>query len=280
MGHVKYKHSLLERLSNRAYLIIALLIVTAVATVVFVTSENQGWANALYAVLCSISWAHCDPNYAWPARIISLVLALCTWTALAVLMEAGVESFMKMEFGGKRMKKKIGEMKDHIIVCGYGALGKTVAEALENEGADYVIIDMDPRILSKLKEMDIPAVEGNALETKVLKEAGADRARLIVTALGTDADNVFLTLTAKEINPDATIATRAFTENAVAKLHRAGADIIVMPEIIGGLELAKEALNLEESHLQKLVSRRLGTFHSKKLPSNPKYGEQTPVAKP
>ncbi len=171
------------------------------------------------------------------------------------------------------MKKKIGEMKDHIIVCGYGALGKTVAEALENESADYVVVDQDQRILNRLKEMDIPTVEGNALETKVLKEAGADKARLIVSALGTDADNVFLTLTAKEINPEITVATRAYTESAVAKLHRAGADIIVMPEIIGGLELAKEALNLEESHIQKLVSRRLGTFHSKKLPSNPKYAE-------
>jgi len=279
MGHVKYRKNLLERVGKRTYLVIALIIITAVATLVFATSQNQGWANALYAALCSISWAHCDPNYAWPAKIISLVLALCTWTVLAVLMEAGVESFMNLEFGGRRMKKKIGEMKNHIIVCGYGALGKTVAEALENEGADYVIIDMDQRVLNKLKEMDIATVDGNALETKVLKEAGAERARLVVSALGTDADNVFLTLTAKEINPEATVATRAFTESAVAKLHRAGAEIIVMPEIIGGLELAKEALNLEESHLQKLVSRKLGTFHSKKLPSNPKYNESQQAPK-
>ncbi len=273
MGYVKYKKSLLRRLGKKAWLAVALLIIAAVSTIVFVAFENYGFSDALYNVLCTISWGHCDPAYAWPTRVVSLVMALSTWTVLAVLMESGVESFMRMEFWGKKMAKKIGEMKNHVVVCGYGALGKTVCEALENEGVDYVVIDSDPRIASKLKEIDVPCIEGNALEAKVLKEAGTEKARLVVAALGTDADNVFLTLTAKELNTNATIATRAYTEGAVAKLHRAGADIIVMPEIIGGLELAKEALNLEESHVQKLVSHRPGTFHPKKLPTHPKYAE-------
>lgn len=274
MGHVKHKKIYLQ-FGKGVWLATALLIIAVISTAVFVAVEKYGVSDALYAVLCSISWAHCSAAYAWPTKLISLVMAFSTWTVLAVLMESGVESFMKIEFGGNRMRRRIDEMRQHVLVCGYGALGKTVAEALENEGVDYVVIDQDPRISARLKDAGVPCVEGSALDLKVLKEAGADKARLFIAALGTDADNVFLALTAKELNPGVMIATRAFTEGAVAKLHRAGADIIVMPEIIGGLELAREALNLEESHVQKLISRRPGTFNPKKLPPNPKYQQPT-----
>ncbi len=122
--------------------------------------------------------------------------------------------------------------------------------------ADFVVVDKDPKAIAYLKAEDIPAIEGDALDAKTLKMAGLQRAKTIISALGSDADNVFLTLTAKEISPTITVATRATTEQSVGKLHRAGAEVIVMPEIIGGLELAKEVLNLSPGEPSKYVSRK------------------------
>ncbi|MCL5011340.1 MAG: NAD-binding protein [Candidatus Marsarchaeota archaeon] len=146
-------------------------------------------------------------------------------------------------------------MKDHYIIAGYGSLGKTVAEVFQNQGVSYVVIDLNPKIVEKLSVQGIKAIEGDALESEILRKAGIEKAKGFIASLGTDSNNVFMTLTAKELNPNITISTRAFTEGAINKLHRAGAELIVVPEIIGGLELARTLLNLEESHIENLISK-------------------------
>ena len=160
-----------------------------------------------------------------------------------------------MEGGKRKMESDIMKMKDHYIIAGYGALGKTVAEVFQNQSLDYVVIDLNAKVVEKLNMQGVKAIEGDALEPDILKKAGVAKAKGLIASLGTDSNNVFMTLTAKELNPNIIISTRAFTEGAINKLHRAGAELIVVPEIIGGLELARTLLNLEESHIQNLISK-------------------------
>lgn len=261
MGLVKIKLQKLK--TNRKNVLIAFLVgVVVLSTLTLAFGEKYNIVDAAYNTLCSVSWAHCNPAYELPGRVVTLVLALTTWTVLAVLVESGVESFLKG--GGIGMQRKIDGMKNHFIVCGYGSLGKTICEALHSEGVDYVVVDADSKITSSLMDEGIPVLEGDARDVKTLEKAGVNRAKMVVSALGSDADNVFLVLTVKELNPNIGIATRAYTEGAIGKLHRAGAELIVMPEIIGGLELAREILNLDESHLQRLVSKRKAVSGRKK----------------
>jgi voltage-gated potassium channel len=264
MGRVKIRMFPIK--ASRSNILTAFLLgVLVVSTLIFAFGERYNIIDASYNTLCSVSWAHCDPGYDLPGRVATLILALTTWTVLAVLVESGVESFL--HGGGIRMQRKIDGMKDHFIVCGYGSLGKTIGEALRSEGVDYVVLDADPKVTNVLMSEGTAVIEGDARDVKILERAGVRKARMVISALGSDADNVFLALTAKELNPQIRIATRAYAEESVSKLHRAGAEFIVMPEIIGGLELAKEILNLDESHLQRLVSKRSGVSERKRSSS-------------
>jgi len=248
-----WKKVKLKLADRTVILIIALTDLILFATLTYMIEEHYTFFNSLYNTLCDLTFAHCDNNYGVLTKISSLTTIIGTWGALAFIAGQALEAFM--QGGKKRMESEIMKMKDHYIIAGYGALGKTVGEVFQNQGVSYVVIDLNPKIVEKLNAQGVKAIEGDALEQDVLKKAGVEKAKGIIASLGTDSNNVFLTLTAKELNPNITISTRAFTEGAINKLHRAGAELIVVPEIIGGLELARTLLNLEESHLENLISK-------------------------
>jgi voltage-gated potassium channel len=246
-----------KRVLRKYFLLAAIALAIFVAAIlVFVYVENKSFHDAIFDVACSAVYVQCGANTTIVGKIANILVGLATIGIVVFFVTVGVEGFVKTEFGGRKMEKRMDRMKNHFIVCGYGALGKTVCEALEKAGAEYVVVDWEPNIVQKLREQDIPAIQGDALDVKTLEKAGVKRAKTIVSALGSDSSNVFLSLTAKELNPAVEVATRAYSEEAIGKLHGAGADIIVLPEIIGGFELAKEALGLERSYLEKLVSRK------------------------
>jgi voltage-gated potassium channel len=104
------------------------------------------------------------------------------------------------------------------------------------------VVDRNPKTIKLLREMNIPVVEGDATHSKVLKTAGIERAGGLIAALGNDTKNVYITLTARELNPNLIIASRAVSEEVVSKLHRAGAEIVVLPDVVAGLELGNEII--------------------------------------
>ncbi len=136
--------------------------------------------------------------------------------------------------------KKTESLEGHVIVCGYGKIGEKVCEVLDDSKKDYVVIDQNPTIAKLLREMKINVVEGDATHSRVLKMARIEKAKGLVTTFGSDTNNVFVILTARELNPDLLIASRAVSEEVVNKMHRAGAGIVVLPEVVGGMELGKE----------------------------------------
>ncbi|WP_066175959.1 potassium channel family protein [Bacillus marinisedimentorum] len=168
--------------------------------------------------------------------IIPVSIGLVTYTlgSLVVIMIEGIFSDTVRR---KRMERVIGKQKNHIIICGYGRVGEQVAAQLGNEAVSSVIIDKDGRSLEEMPN-DVLFIEGDATEDETLIAAGIERAAGLVAALPDDADNVFISLTAKGINPNIQVVARAEKLESEAKLKRAGADKVINPSNIGGRRMA------------------------------------------
>ena len=136
------------------------------------------------------------------------------------------------------MQKKIDAMKNHIIICGFGRNGKQAAKKLLAYKKPFVIIERDKDIIEKFQEEDIPFVFGNANEDETLLEAGIEKATTLISALPSDADNLFVVLSARQINGEMTIISRASQETSYNKLKLAGANNVILPDRIGGDHMA------------------------------------------
>lgn len=136
------------------------------------------------------------------------------------------------------MEKKISNLKDHIILCGAGRVGHHVISRLTTEKVPFVVIDKNEEIIERLKQEGILVINDDATKDEVLHKAGINKAKGLITALHGDADNVFVTLTSKQLNPDAKVVARADLAESKPKLLRAGADKVISPSVIGGRRMA------------------------------------------
>jgi voltage-gated potassium channel len=159
--------------------------------------------------------------------------------AFGVLLEALVEGHLREHLERRRMDRAIERMKGHVIVCGWGRVGLASGEYLGAIGQQIVVVDRDP---ARLQDTRHPTVLGDVTDDRVLTAAGIARARALIAALDTDADNVFVTLSSRALRPDLVIIARARTESSKSKLLRAGADRGVNPQLIGGRRMAAFAL--------------------------------------
>lgn len=150
-----------------------------------------------------------------------------------------IEGEFRNFYKNYNVKKKIYELKNHVIVCGYGRNGKQVSLELKDDSHPFLIIEKRENIIEELKQnQELLFIEGDATEEEVLIEAGIKKAKAIITTLPEDPDNVYVVLTARELSPDITIISRASNEASVNKLKRAGANNVIMPEKIGGAHMA------------------------------------------
>ncbi len=133
-------------------------------------------------------------------------------------------------------------LRDHFILCGSGRIGSTIAAALRREGVPFVVVERDPERLHTVLERGDLAVQADASREDVLKQVGIDQARGLIAAVGTDAENVYTVLTARELRPDLFIVARAEADDARPKLMRAGANRVISPYEIGAMQLAQTAL--------------------------------------
>jgi voltage-gated potassium channel len=157
---------------------------------------------------------------------------LYTFTlAVQVVVEGQLREFV----GRRRMDKKISHMRNHVIVCGWGRVGKAVVHDLVRDGKDVVVVDIDD---DRVRSLDIPTVVGDATLDSTLRAAGIEHATALVAALEGDAENLFVTLSSRAINLDLFIVARARQEESVPKLARAGADRVVNPQELGAARMA------------------------------------------
>jgi voltage-gated potassium channel len=158
---------------------------------------------------------------------------------LTVLLEALIEGHLRLALEGRRMDREIARMSGHVIICGWGRVGRASASYLSANGERTVVIDRDA---GRLDGIDHPTVVGDVTDDHVLKAAGIEHARALIAALDTDADNVYVTLSSRALRPDLVIIARARTESSRPKLVRAGANRVVNPQLIGGRRMASFAL--------------------------------------
>ncbi len=151
-----------------------------------------------------------------------------------------VEGVFRNSYKDSKVNRKIEKLSDHVVICGYGRNGSQAAAELIEHGEKIVIIESDPVLVQGLRETPgMLYVEGDATDEDILKMANIKDAKAMITSLPADADNLFAVLTAKDINPNLIIISRASADNSDVKLKRAGATNVIMPDKLGGKQMAK-----------------------------------------
>jgi voltage-gated potassium channel len=136
----------------------------------------------------------------------------------------------------------VKNLSGHVIVCGFGILGHKVVDVMAEHNIKFVIIEINPKVVSMIKEYGYEVIEGDATKSRVLRSAGIETAKAIAIAMDDDAENLFTVLTARDLNKSIFIATRANDEFVRNKLIEAGADYVVMPQKAASKEIADELL--------------------------------------
>jgi voltage-gated potassium channel len=230
-----------------AFAVLALVIVTIVGTVGYVVL-GFGPLDALYqtvTTVATVGFREVQPlDHAGQVfTMVLIVLGVGTVLYnLGVLVEAVTEGHLREYLWRNRMDRDIAQLRDHVIVCGHGRVGRSATRALVDTGHRVVVVDSDPARLEGLAE---PHVLGDASRDAILHEAGIDHARALICALGTDAETMYATLSARALRPNLVIISRARTLDSKEKLVLAGATRAVNPQLIGGRRMASFALHAD-----------------------------------
>jgi voltage-gated potassium channel len=158
--------------------------------------------------------------------------------AISVLTSYFIDGELKLFLKAYKVEKQINKLSGHTIICGYGRNGKEAVRKLQAHKKKFVVIESDPLRIAKLKEYEILVVEGDATFDSTIEKANIQSAQALITTLPSDADNVFIVLSAREQNSDLTIISRASEKKSDSKLKKAGADNVIMPDKVGGSHMA------------------------------------------
>ena len=176
-------------------------------------------------------------------RTVTMMLIVVSYGCVICIAGGFVQMVMEGEINRalsrRRMTQGIEKLTEHTVLCGYGRAGRILADELGRAGAAFVVVDHDEEKLTDAEAAGLLVVEGNATEEDVLRRAGVERAATVASVLPDDAANVFITLTARELNPDVEIIARAENPSTEKKLLRSGANRVVLPAVIGGQRMAQ-----------------------------------------
>jgi voltage-gated potassium channel len=210
----------------------------------FVWLEGWSFFDALYmtvTTLTTVGYGEVHP-LSRTGRIYNMFLILAGMGVMLYIVSSlarvVVEGEIRGALGKRKLLTRIKRLKGHYIICGYGRIGEIIARQLKERGIPLVVVENNPEHVSRLEESGYSFVVGDATREEVLQEAGIDRASGLVAVVHSDADNVYITLTARSLNPDLYIVARAEERGAEQKLKRAGADKVESPYEIGGRKMA------------------------------------------
>ncbi|MGB3591654.1 MAG: potassium channel protein [Nonlabens sp.] len=232
----------------RIALILIILIIT-LGAIGFRITMDLGWVDSIYMTVITITTVGYreigDPSQY--AKIFIILLILCSVVIVGYGVSAISEYLLSKErinsLREKRKMKHLEKLKDHVIVCGYGRNGKQAIEKLLNYNRDFLIIEQNQEVIDSCDLDHNSFIRGNAVEDSVLLEARIKEASTLITALPEDADNLFIVLSARQLNKDLKIISRASEDTTYKKLKLAGADHVVLPDTIGGQHMASLIVN-------------------------------------
>jgi len=224
---------------------ISLSLVLCISIAGFRFIGDYSWLEATWLVVVTVSTVgfseHTDSSAALQLLTIFVILLGVTAAAytcggfIQLLLEGEVERVM----GRRKMTKELNRLSDHVIICGFGRLGEDLANQLKHRGIPFVVVDLLPEKIIHAGELDILAIQGDATSEMVLEQVRIGEARALATALPSDAENVFITLTARNLKPTIQIIAKSEKESSCRKLRQAGADKIVMPHRVGAQQMER-----------------------------------------
>jgi len=211
----------------------------------YIFIEKWSFLEALYMTiitLTTVGFAEVHPLT--PVGRVFTIIFICCGVGVAAytittLSRILLEGYLKRAFGRRIMERKIKTLKHHYIICGYGRIGQHVCKELAHYNIPLVVIEKDPNILENIEEHGFLYVHGEATREEILLKAGIKDATGLITTVGSDADNVYIALTARELNPNLFIIGRAGEEGAIKRLLRAGANKVIAPYEIGARKIAR-----------------------------------------
>jgi voltage-gated potassium channel len=225
----------------------AVVLIIFIGTLGFMVFEGWGFMDALYMTVISVSTTGYGEVHTLDTsgRLWAMALIISGVTtfgyATTSLVALAVEGTVRGYFRSRRMRTEIRRLNGHYVLCGFGRVGRQVAREFAYDKARFVVIDNDSERVEECLEKGHLAILGEASDDATLEEAGIRRARGLVAAVDSDADNVFVVLSARKLNQNLHIVARASSEESAAKLEMAGADRTLSPYAVGGRRLASLA---------------------------------------
>lgn len=239
---------------------IVLLAAVLVGVVGYRVLGDYSWIESLWMVIITVSTVGYSEHSQSTTSVQLLTLAvIMVGMSSAVYTFSGffqlwLEGELELALGVRRMNRQIEQLRDHVIICGMGRSGRSLAADLRHRGRELVVIEIDEDKIEDASELDALVIDGDAREESVLQKAGIEHASALVSALPSDADNVFITLTAREMNPNIRIVASAEYESTAKKLHQAGAQKVVMPSRVSALQMSRMILNPSAADLMELIA--------------------------
>jgi voltage-gated potassium channel len=231
-----------------AFLLAGIVALILAGTVAYSLAEDETlWNSFVWATDTIATTGSIRPPQDEAGEIIKVVLTFLgvgtLFYALIALTELVVTGELGTILSERRARRMTERLRDHFIVCGFGRVGRQVARDLRAAGALYVVVDEDPANRDAAYAPGVRFILARPSDDEALRDAGIARARAVVACVDSDAENIFIALTAREMRPDIAIVARASQEEAESKLRRAGADRVISPYKASGSEMARLALH-------------------------------------
>lgn len=252
------------RIFTRNVIVVGMVVaLITVGTVGFHAIEGWPWFQAFYGTLMTVSTIGAEPeNLLSPAgRAFNVVLIFLgigvVGFAIGTLTHAVIQSELGSFFGRRRMEKEISRLRSHFIICGAGRVGRRVTLEIAARSLPLVVVEQDPAKAKWAQEQNFPVIIGDATDESVLRQARIDQARGLASAVTSDAQNVYIVLTARGMAPDLPIVARASEEAAESKLIKAGANTVISPYNYAGQRIARM---LTRPNIQRFIDLALSSL--------------------
>jgi voltage-gated potassium channel len=242
--------------------VIVILILLLAGTAGYCLIEGWSFFDALYMTVTTITTVGYGEIHQLSrgGRIFTVFLILSGVGGMGYVLGSIVQTFIagqiRMVLGRRKLEKKVTRMKHHYVLCGYGRIGSFIARKFDVEKVPFVVVEKDPERIKLLDEDRFAYVEGDATDDQILISAGVERAKCLVSATGSDATNLYITLSARVLNPSIYILSRAAEEAAERKLLSAGANRVVSPYLIGAARMFNAVLRPNIVEFVDLVVER------------------------
>ena len=248
------------------------VLIVSLAVVGYVIN-GWSWQDGLYMVVITIfgiGYGEVRPVDSPIERWLTIALIICGYSAIIYTVggfaQILIDGELRRILGVRRMQREIDKLTGHVVICGFGRMGSKLAQALATRGKPLIVIDQDPQRVETARSHGCLAIQGNATEEDALRSAGIANASILTTVLSDDVANLFITITAHELNPNLEILARAEQSSTIKKLQQVGASRVILPANIGADRLANMILRpsaeslLQEAELPEGLNEDLASI--------------------